>query len=128
MLLIPALPDKSEIKSRASISAACGWGYQTLCHLSVAFLQRGLAMLLAQRCDQQTSLSNGDRDANLSVATLEKVLELRLYNWNVGGSLLPVTYVLFVIYFSPIQNNKLSKLLAALSPNQVSWKTRRLLF
>lgn len=33
------LPGKSEIKSRASISASYCWGYQTLCHLFVAFLQ-----------------------------------------------------------------------------------------
>ena len=82
-----------------------------------------LLLPLVQHCKQQTSLSNGDRDANLSVVTLAKMLKLRLYNWNVGGSLLPVIFVLSVIYFSLSRNNELSKLLAALSPTQVSWKT-----
>lgn len=51
------------------------------------------------------------------------MLKLRLYNWNVGGSLLLVIFILFVIYFSLLQNNKLSKLLAALSPAQAPLKT-----
>lgn len=82
-----------------------------------------LLLPLVQHCKQQTSLGNGDRDANLSVITLGKMLKLRLYNWNVGVSLLLVIFVLFVIYFSLLQNDKLSKLLAALSLAQVLWKT-----
>lgn len=112
------------MKSRASISASCCWGYQTLWNFSVSFF--GLAMLLlplVQCCKQQACLSNGARDANPSVVTLRKMLKLRIYNGNVSGSLLPVVFVLFVVYFSLLQNNKLSKLLAALSPIQVSWKT-----
>lgn len=50
------------------------------------------------------------------------MLKLRLYNWNVSGSLLLVIFILFVIYFSLLQNNKLSKLLAALSPAQAPLK------
>lgn len=81
-------------------------------------MQRGLAvllLLLAQYCKRQASLSNGDRDTKPSIVTFGKMLKLRLYNWNVGGSLLPGMFLLFVVYFSLLRNNKLSKLLAALS-------------